>query len=120
MTSLAGAASAEEVKPRFQQGLPISKVRRSRPPKSASRPAPRLILIGMATPFVYAYVLERSVRRQLGVEAARKYHEGQGWSEPPGAVHLLTENLSPSNPARLLVIFVSNTGDPLKAPEPSK
>jgi len=64
--------------------------------------------------FVYAYVLEGTVRSQLAGEPVRTYHQGQNWSEPPGAHHLLTENISRTKPAKLLVIFISNTGAKLK------
>jgi quercetin dioxygenase-like cupin family protein len=46
------------------------------------------------------------------------YHQGEDWVEPPGAHHVLTENTSKTKPAKLLVIFVSNTGDPLKVEDP--
>jgi quercetin dioxygenase-like cupin family protein len=64
--------------------------------------------------FVYAYVLEGTVRSQLAGEPVRTYHQGQYWVEPPGAHHLLTENTSRTKPAKLLVIFISNTGAKLK------
>jgi quercetin dioxygenase-like cupin family protein len=64
--------------------------------------------------FVYAYVLEGAVRSQLAGQPVRTYHQGQDWVEPPGAHHLLTENTSPTKPAKLLVIFISNTGAKLK------
>lgn len=64
--------------------------------------------------FVYAYVLEGTVRSQLAGEPVRTYHQGQNWVEPPGAHHLLTENTSATKPAKLLVIFISNTGAKLK------
>lgn len=64
--------------------------------------------------FVYAYVLEGTIRSQLAGEPVRTYHQGQNWVEPPGAHHLLTENTSRTKPAKLLVIFVSNTGAKLK------
>ena len=64
--------------------------------------------------FVYAYVLEGTVRSQLGGEPVRTYHQGQNWVEAPGAHHLLTENPSRTKPAKLLVIFVSTTGAKLK------
>ena len=64
--------------------------------------------------FVYAYVLEGTVRSQLAGEPARTYHQGQNWVEQPGAHHLLTENTSPTKPAELLVIFISHTGAKLK------
>jgi len=60
--------------------------------------------------FVYAYVLEGSVRSQLAGEPVRMYHQSQNWVEPPGSHHLLTENPSRTKPAKLLAIFVSNTG----------
>ncbi|HVH30590.1 MAG TPA: hypothetical protein VNA31_02840 [bacterium] len=44
----------------------------------------------------------------------RTYHQGQNWVEPPGSHHLLTENTSPTKPAKLLVVFISNTGAKLK------
>ena len=64
--------------------------------------------------FVYAYVLEGTVRSQLGGEPVRTYHQGQNWVEPPDAHHLLTENTSRTKPAKLLVIFISDTGAKLK------
>jgi quercetin dioxygenase-like cupin family protein len=64
--------------------------------------------------FVYAYVLEGTVRSQLAGQPVRTYHQGQSWVEPPGAHHLLTENTSRTKPAKLLVTFISNTGAQLK------
>jgi quercetin dioxygenase-like cupin family protein len=64
--------------------------------------------------FVYAYVLEGTVRSQLAGEPVRTYHQGQNWVEQPGAHHVLTENTSPTKPAKLLVVFISNTGAKLK------
>lgn len=64
--------------------------------------------------FVYAYVLSGVVRSQLAGKPARTYRAGDGWFEPPGARHLLTENVSRTKPARLLVTFIANTGEPLK------
>jgi quercetin dioxygenase-like cupin family protein len=64
--------------------------------------------------FVYAYVLQGTVRSQLAGEPVRTYHQGQNWVEPPGAHHLLTENTSWTKPAKLLVTFISDTGAELK------
>jgi len=64
--------------------------------------------------FVYAYVLEGTLRSHLAGEPVRTYHQGQNWVELPGSHDLLTENTSPAKPAKLLVIFVSNTGAKLK------
>jgi quercetin dioxygenase-like cupin family protein len=65
--------------------------------------------------FVFAYVLEGSVRSQLDHEPAGTYAAGQSWSEPPGAHHLVTENVSATLPAKLLVVFISDNGKPLKS-----
>jgi quercetin dioxygenase-like cupin family protein len=65
--------------------------------------------------FVFAYVLEGSVRSQLDNEPAGTYATGQSWSEPPGAHHIMTENVSATLPAKLLVVFISDTGEPLKS-----
>ncbi|MER5389040.1 cupin domain-containing protein [Saccharopolyspora sp. NPDC002686] len=64
--------------------------------------------------FVYAYVLEGTVRSRLDDEPVSTYRQGENWVEQPGAHHVLTENTSPTERARLLVVFVSNTGDELK------
>jgi len=64
--------------------------------------------------FVYAYVLEGTVASRLAGEPRRTYHRGQSWIERPGADHELTQNTSRTHPAKLLVIFVSHTGDRLK------
>lgn len=67
--------------------------------------------------FVYAYVLEGSVRSQIDNEPARVYRQGEDWFEPPRARHTTTENTSQVNAARLLVMFITNTGTPLKIPD---
>ncbi|WP_329530434.1 cupin domain-containing protein [Streptomyces sp. NBC_01450] len=69
--------------------------------------------------FVYAYVLEGRVLSRLANEPVHTYHTGESWVEPPGAHHLLTENVSKSEPAKLLVVFVSDTGAPIKIPDPA-
>ncbi|MGV9375847.1 cupin domain-containing protein [Nonomuraea sp. NPDC003707] len=68
--------------------------------------------------FVYAYVLAGTFRSQIGGEPVRTFHEGEHWVEPPGAHHVLTENTSQTKPAKLLVIFISNTGDKIKIDDP--
>jgi quercetin dioxygenase-like cupin family protein len=70
--------------------------------------------------FLYAYVLEGTVRSQLAGEPVRTYHQGQNWVEQPGVHHLLTENTSRTKPAKLLVTFISNTGDKLKVDDQPK
>ena len=67
--------------------------------------------------FVYAYVLKGSVRSQLDDEPAKVYRTGEVWFESPGAHHRLTENVSMTEPASLLVVFVAPTGAALKIPD---
>lgn len=64
--------------------------------------------------FVFAYVVSGTIRSQLEGQPARTYSAGESWTEPPGAHHVLTENVSSKHPARLLAVFVSDTGAPLK------
>lgn len=54
------------------------------------------------------------MRSALDDKPVGTYRQGENWVEPPGTHHVLTENTSQTDRARLLVVFVSNTGDPLK------
>jgi quercetin dioxygenase-like cupin family protein len=64
--------------------------------------------------FVYAYVLEGTVRSQVDDKPVSTFHQGENWIEQPGAHHVLTENTSSTERARLLVVFVADTGAELK------
>ena len=45
------------------------------------------------------------------------YRAGESWSEPPGAIHLISRNTSKTEPAKLLAVFVLDTNDnPLTTP----
>jgi quercetin dioxygenase-like cupin family protein len=105
----------ETVSPLMQQDLP------NVPGKSFTSVIVTFPPGGRAAPhrhgqaFVFAYVLEGSVRSQLDNEPAGTYAAGQSWSEPPGAHHLVTENVSATLPAKLLVVFISDKRDPLKS-----
>jgi catalase len=113
-------ASAEQTKPVFQHDLP-----------NAAGKALTVVEVEFAAgtkadahrhgqAFVYAYVLSGTIRSQLAGEPARTYRTGEGWFELPGTRHVLTENPSRKAPARLLVAFVANAGDPLKTPDTEK
>jgi quercetin dioxygenase-like cupin family protein len=111
-------SAAEQVKPLFASHLPnvdgktLTVVEVDFAPGGTADPHQH----GQA--FVYAYVLTGAVRSQLAGEPARTFHKGQSWFEPPGADHVLTQNLSRHRPARLLVVFVADTGAALKIPDP--
>lgn len=68
--------------------------------------------------FVYAYVLEGAVHSKLNDRPVTTYHQGENWVEQPGAHHVLTENASRTKPAKLLVVFVSDTEAKLKVEDP--
>jgi quercetin dioxygenase-like cupin family protein len=65
-------------------------------------------------------VLDGSVASKLEGEPTRTYHQGENWVEQPGAHHVLTQNTSRKHSAKLLVVFISNTGDKLKVDDPPK
>jgi quercetin dioxygenase-like cupin family protein len=59
---------------------------------------------------VFAYVLEGEIESQLAGEELKLYRPGEMWYEPPGTVHLVSRNASPSEGAKLLVFFVQEEG----------
>ena len=59
---------------------------------------------------VTVYVLSGPIRSQLEGGPAIVYKEGQTFFEPPGIVHLLAENMSATEPARILTVFVADEG----------
>jgi quercetin dioxygenase-like cupin family protein len=83
-------------------------------------PAARAVPHRHGKAFVYAYVLNGTIASKLDGEPVRTYHRGENWFERPGAHHVLTANTSRTKPAKLLVVFISNTGDKLKVDDPAK
>jgi len=65
---------------------------------------------------VFAYVLEGSVVSQGEGEKALTYTKGQSWYEPPKQPHLVSKNASQTEPAKILVILLSQEGESIKAP----
>jgi quercetin dioxygenase-like cupin family protein len=61
--------------------------------------------------FIMAYVISGTIRSQLEGEPARVYRAGETWSEAPGAHHTISENVSATEPAELLAVFLLDTGD---------
>ena len=60
---------------------------------------------------VYAYVLSGKIRSEVSTSGpAKVYTAGEGFFEPPGSVHRVSENASDSEPASLLAIFVADEG----------
>ncbi|WP_438007838.1 cupin domain-containing protein [Sorangium sp. So ce321] len=67
---------------------------------------------------VFAYVLQGAVLTGLDGQAPVRYTQGQTWSEAPGQVHSASQNESPTAPAKLLVFFVTEPGEPVVEPAP--
>jgi len=60
---------------------------------------------------VFAYVLSGKIRSENSVTGpARVYSAGEGFFEPPGSTHSISENASDTEPASLLAIFIADDG----------
>jgi quercetin dioxygenase-like cupin family protein len=61
--------------------------------------------------FIYATVLEGAIRSQVNDGPVVTYHAGENFSEFPGDRHGVSENASKTERARLLAVFVVDTGE---------
>jgi len=61
--------------------------------------------------FITAYVLEGAIRSQVDDGKVEVFKAGQSWTEAPGAHHVVSENASKTKPAKLLAVFVVDSGD---------
>jgi quercetin dioxygenase-like cupin family protein len=61
--------------------------------------------------FIYATVLEGAVRSQINDGPVTVYAAGQSFSEMPGDRHRVSANASTTQPAKLLAVFVVDTGE---------
>jgi quercetin dioxygenase-like cupin family protein len=116
--SVAAEPPSETLNPLLQQALPDLAGKTFTSAVVDFPPGARAVPHRHGEAFVYAYVLEGAVRSQLDDTPASTYRQGENWVEQPGAHHAVTENTSPTERARLLVVFVSNTGDELKVDDP--
>jgi quercetin dioxygenase-like cupin family protein len=116
--AVASEHPSETLTPLIQQALPNVEGKTFTSATVTFPPGARAVPHRHGHAFVYAYVLEGAVRSQLEGEPMRTYHQGENWSEQPGAHHVATENASNTEPAKLLVVFVSTTGDQLKTDDP--
>ena len=65
---------------------------------------------------VFAYVLEGAVVSQLEGGEPITYTTGQSWYESPKKPHIVSRNASKTEPAKLLVLLLSQEGEAIKAP----
>ena len=67
--------------------------------------------------FIFAYVLSGEIESKVDDGETRIYKAGESWSEAPGAHHQVSRNPSKTEPAKLLAVFVVDSGDkPLTTP----
>lgn len=116
-SAIAGPAIAhdgqtETVAPKFNQAIP-------------NIPGKSLIVVevdyapGAASPphthaksaFIYAYVLSGEIESKVNDGEIRIYKAGESWSEPLGATHSISRNVSKTAPAKLLAVFVVDSDD---------
>jgi quercetin dioxygenase-like cupin family protein len=116
LVGVAGAHDAGQEKPVFSTTLPnvpgksLTAIVVTYAPGGAS---PRHRHAGS----VYAYVLSGAIRSENSATGpARVYKAGESFFEPPGSIHLVSENASATEPASLLAIFVADDGAMLTSP----
>lgn len=111
---------AETLTPLIQQALPNVQGKTFTSARVTFPPGARAMPHRHGDAFLYAYVLDGAVRSQVDGEPLRMYHRGDNWVEQPGAHHVATQNASDTEPAELLVVFVSTTGEQLKTDDPHR
>jgi quercetin dioxygenase-like cupin family protein len=61
--------------------------------------------------FIFATILEGAIRSKVNDGPVTTYRTGESFSEFPGDRHGVSENASNTEPARLLAVFVVDTGE---------
>jgi len=121
--TLAGGAHAHApegtVRPNFAHAIPnvpgksLIAVEVTYPPGGASAPHHHA-----RSAFIYAYVVSGAIQSQVDDRPARIYKAGESFYEVPGAHHQISRNASKTLPAKLLAVFVVDTGEqPLTTPD---
>ncbi|WP_077963444.1 cupin domain-containing protein [Ensifer adhaerens] len=64
-----------------------------------------------STAFIYATVLEGSIKSQVNDGPVKVYKAGESFSEMPGDRHGVSANGSDTEPAKLLAVFVVDTAE---------
>ncbi|HEY4372637.1 MAG TPA: cupin domain-containing protein [Burkholderiales bacterium] len=112
MCAGAAIAAGDSVKPNFSQAIPnipgksLVAVEVSYAPGGASPPHHHA-----GSAFIYAYVLSGHITSQVEGQAPRTYGAGESFHELPGAHHVVSRNASQTEPARMLAVFVVDSGD---------
>ena len=112
MASVAGTREAETVAKNFEAAIPnipgksLVAVEVTYSPEAASPASTHA-----KSAFIYAYVISGSIESQVNDGETRIHKAGESWSEEPGATHSVSRNASETEPAKLLAVFVLDTGD---------
>ena len=121
-SALAQDGRAETVTPKFDQAIP-------------NIPGKSLVVVevdyapGAASPahthaksaFIYAYVLSGQIESKVNDGETRIFKAGESWFEPPNAHHQISRNASKTEAAKLLAVFVVDSGDKaLTTPDPRR
>lgn len=61
--------------------------------------------------FIYAHVVSGQIESKVNDEPARVYKAGESFHEMPGSLHGISRNASKTEPAKLLAVFVVDTGE---------
>ncbi|MCY1370399.1 Cupin domain protein [compost metagenome] len=59
--------------------------------------------------FIYATVIEGSIKSQINDGPVKVYKTGENWAEVPGDHHRVSANASDSERAKILAVFVLDT-----------
>src|SRR5690606_16216318 len=66
--------------------------------------------------YVYVYVIEGTLELQLEGGDVHRVEAGQVFTETPDDVHVLTRNVSDTEPARFVAFMIKEAGAPLTKP----
>ena len=66
---------------------------------------------------IFGYVLEGEYRFKVDAEPEVVLKKGDTFHEPPGALHAVSRNASTTEPAKLMVVIVAESGKPITVPE---
>ena len=66
----------------------------------------------------FGYVLEGSYRIKLDDRPERVLNKGDSFYEAPNQLHAVSRNASATEPAKVLVVGIAETGKPTTVPEP--
>ncbi len=69
---------------------------------------------------VVGYIVQGTIRIQVKGEPASIYKAGESFYETPNGVHLISENVSDKEPAKLIAYFTCDHETPLTIPVPER